>query len=51
MESNGRPGRIHISQETANQLVAAKKGHWFIHREDKVFAKGKGELQSKSWPV
>jgi hypothetical protein len=44
MESNGVPGQIHLSQETASQLTAAGKEHWIIQREDKITAKGKGEL-------
>ena len=46
MESNGMPGRIHLSQETANLLKTADKGHWFLHRDGKIHAKGKGELQT-----
>ncbi|GAX14200.1 hypothetical protein FisN_20Hh177 [Fistulifera solaris] len=46
MESNGLPGKIHMSQETAELLVAAGKEHWVIPREEKVVAKGKGELQT-----
>jgi Adenylate and Guanylate cyclase catalytic domain len=46
MESNGVPNRIHVSQETANELVAKGKAHWVIPREDKIVAKGKGELQT-----
>lgn len=46
MESNGVKGRIHISQETADELAAKGKGAWVTPREDKVVAKGKGELQT-----
>jgi class 3 adenylate cyclase len=46
MESNGLPGKIHISQETARLLIAAGKEHWVVPREEKVVAKGKGELQT-----
>jgi class 3 adenylate cyclase len=46
MESNGLPGKIHISEETARLLVAARKEHWVVPREEKVVAKGKGELQT-----
>ncbi|GAX23164.1 hypothetical protein FisN_33Lh057 [Fistulifera solaris] len=46
MESNGLPGKIHISQETARLLIAAGKEHWVIPRDEKVVAKGKGELQT-----
>ena len=44
IETTGKPNKIHISQETANCLKEAGKEHWFTLREDKVVAKGKGEL-------
>ena len=44
MESTGEGNRIHLSQETADQLVLANKGHWIKAREDQVSVKGKGEL-------
>jgi hypothetical protein len=46
MESNGVRGRIHVSQATADALTAKGKGHWLIRREDKIVAKGKGEMQT-----
>ena len=46
MESNGKPGRIHLSSETADLLVESGKGHWLTKRDDKIQAKGKGELQT-----
>ena len=46
MESNGLPNRIHVSEETANALTLQGKGHWLTPREDKIVAKGKGELQT-----
>jgi class 3 adenylate cyclase len=46
MESNGLPGKIHMSQETARLLIAAGKEHWVAPREETVVAKGKGELQT-----
>jgi class 3 adenylate cyclase len=46
MESNGQPMRIHLSEDTANLLRAAKKEHWIKSREDKIIAKGKGEMQT-----
>jgi class 3 adenylate cyclase len=46
MESNGLPGKIHMSQETAKLLIAAGKEHWVAPREETVVAKGKGELQT-----
>ena len=46
MESNGAPNRIHISKETADLLLQAGKHSWVRAREDKIVAKGKGELQT-----
>jgi Adenylate and Guanylate cyclase catalytic domain len=46
MESNGVAGRIHVSQETALELIAKGKSSWITPREDKIIAKGKGELQT-----
>ena len=46
MESNGVGGRIHCSQETAEALTEMGKETWVTPREDKVYAKGKGELQT-----
>ena len=46
MESNGVPGRIHVSQETADELIARGKGTWLTLHQDKITAKGKGELQT-----
>lgn len=46
MESNGVPGRIHISQATADELQAKGCGKWVVPREDKIVAKGLGELQT-----
>ena len=44
IESTGKKNRIHISKETADLLKEAGKSHWVSLREDKVHAKGKGEL-------
>jgi len=44
IESNGVPGKIHISQATADELTKAGKGRWLTERPDKIIAKGKGEL-------
>lgn len=44
MESTGKAGRIQISQTTATLLKAAGRGSWFTEREDRIHAKGKGEL-------
>jgi class 3 adenylate cyclase len=46
IETTGQKGRIHISQETSDLLVAAGKSRWVQKREEKVVAKGKGELQT-----
>jgi class 3 adenylate cyclase len=45
IESSSRPGRIHLSNETAELIIAAGKGHWIEKRENMVEAKGKGALQ------
>ena len=42
IESTGQPGKIHLSQKTADLLVARGKSHWLRSRADKVHAKGKG---------
>ena len=39
MESNGQKGRIQVSQQTADLLIAAGKQHWVKAREDKIQAK------------
>ena len=46
MESTGNPGKIQISQETADMLFESGKGRWIVRRQDTVVAKGKGELQT-----
>jgi hypothetical protein len=46
VESTGQRNKIHISQETANLITAAGKGHWVVPRPDLVVAKGKGELKT-----
>ena len=45
MESTGTKNKIQISSATAELLSAAGKD-WMIPREEKVIAKGKGELQT-----
>ena len=45
MESNGVKGKIHVSQSTADMLPAI----WLTEREDKIIAKGKGEMTT--WVV
>jgi Adenylate and Guanylate cyclase catalytic domain len=44
IESTGVSNRIHISQATASLLIAAGKEKWVVPREQKITAKGKGEL-------
>ena len=44
IESLGAPGRIHLSEETAEELRKFEKEDWLIPREERVHAKGKGRL-------
>jgi hypothetical protein len=46
MESNGKGGMIHLSPTTAERLIAAGKEKWLTKREDKVMAKGIGEMNT-----
>jgi hypothetical protein len=46
MESKGKPRHIQVSQATADLLIEAGKEHWVTPREEKIVAKGKGELQT-----
>jgi class 3 adenylate cyclase len=46
MEGNGMKGRIRVSQQTADELIAKGKSSWVTAREEKIVAKGKGELQT-----
>ncbi|CAB9527934.1 Receptor-type guanylate cyclase gcy [Seminavis robusta] len=46
MEQNGSPDRIHVSQECANALRLDGKGKWVVPREDKIEAKGLGQLDT-----
>lgn len=45
MESTGLAGKIQVSQETADLLVKAGKMSWITPREERIMAKGKGELR------
>ena len=46
MEANSERNRIHISQTTADLIIAAGKESWLQKRTDLVKAKGKGLLQT-----
>eukprot|EP00934_Nitzschia_sp_Nitz4_P003659 Nitzschia sp. Nitz4//scaffold84_size84139//67428//72955//NITZ4_005210-RA/size84139-processed-gene-0.21-mRNA-1//-1//CDS//3329559069//3649//frame0 len=46
MESTGTPRKIQVSQSTADELIFAGKEAWLTPREDQVYAKGKGHLQT-----
>jgi class 3 adenylate cyclase len=46
MESTGLRDRIQVSQDTADLLNAAGKCKWVTTRDEKVVAKGKGEMQT-----
>jgi len=46
VESNGMRDRIHISKDTADNLLLAGKKRWIAKREDAVYAKGKGKLET-----
>jgi len=46
MESTGIPGKIQVSEATANALQASGKGHWVMKREEMITAKGKGSIQT-----
>ena len=46
MESNGARNAIHVSQDTADALIAGGYAHIIKAREDKIEAKGKGKLQT-----
>jgi class 3 adenylate cyclase len=46
MESTGVANRIQLSQDTADYLILADKGNWVSPRQEKVVAKGKGQMQT-----
>jgi len=46
MESTGMARRIQLSVECTELLVAGGKSDWVVPRQDKIHAKGKGELQT-----
>jgi class 3 adenylate cyclase len=46
MESTGTPRKIQVSQSTADALILEGKESWLVPRREKVYAKGKGEMQT-----
>lgn len=46
MESTCMPGKIQVSEETADLLKSSGKGHWMRERHDLAFIKGKGKLRT-----
>jgi len=46
MESTGEKNMIQVSQDTADLLTSAGKGHWLVPRDNPVSAKGKGLVQT-----
>ena len=46
IETSGKSGRIHLSKETADLLIARGKSHWVEKREDAVTLKGLGNLNT-----
>jgi class 3 adenylate cyclase len=46
MESSGEKNKVHLSQDTANLLIAAGRQQWVTPRVGTVNLKGKGEAQT-----
>lgn len=46
LSSTGDPGRIQVSQHTADLLKAGLKEDWVTARSHRIVAKGKGEIQT-----
>ena len=46
MESTSQADKIHLSHETATLLIAAGKENWICPRNDQIYAKGKGVMQT-----
>jgi len=46
IESNGQRDRIHLSEQTASELVKHGKESWVVPRQDVIEAKGKGKLKT-----
>lgn len=46
IETSGKPGRIHISKETADILIGFGYRHWVTERQENVNLKGLGEMKT-----
>lgn len=46
METTGLRNRIQLSQATADLIAASGKSNWIQEREERVYAKGKGEVKT-----
>jgi class 3 adenylate cyclase len=46
MESTGQPSRVQCSEATAMIIIKAGKEAWLTKREDAIYAKGKGIVQT-----
>eukprot|EP00980_Cylindrotheca_fusiformis_P027416 scaffold20339_cov128-Cylindrotheca_fusiformis.AAC.16 len=46
MEQSGEQNRIQLSQATADMLTEAGHAHWIMPRGNKIYVKGKGEIQT-----
>jgi class 3 adenylate cyclase len=46
IESTGERQRVHISKQTADLLIGVGKKHWVKPRDEKIVAKGLGELET-----
>lgn len=46
IESHGAKGKIHVSLETAKELIKCGMSKILVEREQKIHAKGKGYLQT-----
>lgn len=46
LESSCTAGNVQLSKDTADLLMKAGKKEWFYPRDEKVHAKGKGELET-----
>lgn len=46
MESTGMKNKVHLSSDSAEQLMKSGYGHWITKRQDLVHVKGKGDMQT-----